>query len=453
MWHHGVGTVAGALVGAALPAVLGLAARVRRRSFVGCLVAAASFAPWLAVRDSHWVLPLDILTMFVLVLAAAADATVAPGFVALFGRLVRGAAAAVIGPVRLFADAQGALPSSQRPRFRRGVVALVRALPVLVLVGMLLASGDALLASWLQLPGTVDQWLANAFVVAGGACALAGVLHVARRHLPAVADAAPRPWTARSTETIAVLAGALVLESLFVVAQAVAALAGDAYVQRRTGLTYAEYARRGFFQLLAVAGIVGVIVLSVRHVADAAGDRRVRRTVRALAVALVAITVALVAVAVRRLHLYEEVYGLTMLRLYSTVFALWLGAVLVVAGVACVRGGRRPWLVPAVAGSAFVGVFAMNVVNPEAVVVRHDVALAARGGRFDPVYLAMLSDDATPALVHGTRTAPPAIARALRRQLCAPGFRRHDARPGLAANLADHRSQRLNDELCDGAGG
>ena len=245
------------------------------------------------------------------------------------------------------------------------------------------------------------------------------------------------------------LAGAFVLESLFAVAQVVAALAGDVYVQQRTGLTYAEYARRGFFQLLAVASIVGVIVLSARHVADAAGDRRVRRLVRALAVALVAVTAALVAVAVRRLHLHEQVYGLTMLRLYSTVFALWLGAMLVVAGVACLRDGRRRWLVPAVAGSALVGVFAMNVVNPEAVVVRDDVALAALGGRFDPVYLAMLSDDSTPALVHAARTAPPAVASALRRQLCAPGSRRHDARPGLAANLVDHRSQRLNDELCD----
>jgi hypothetical protein len=123
---------------------------------------------------------------------------------------------------------------------------------------------------------------------------------------------------------------------------------------------------------------------------------------------------------------------------------------LVVAAVAVVRAGPRRWLVPTVVGSALAGVFVMNVVNPEAVVVRHNVAFAVRTGKLDAVYLAMLSDDATPALVHAARTAPEPVASLLRRQVCRPGFRRHDAGSGLGANLADRRSQRASDALCDG---
>jgi hypothetical protein len=113
--------------------------------------------------------------------------------------------------------------------------------------------------------------------------------------------------------------------------------------------------------------------------------------------------------------------GLTMLRLYSTVFAYWVGAVfillgLVLAGVA----RRRAWLPSVAVGIGLVGLLWLNVANPEAIVVRHNVTFAERSGRFDPAYVSNLSDDAIPTLVdslpdldapaHGlvlTRLCPP----------------------------------------------
>ena len=66
------------------------------------------------------------------------------------------------------------------------------------------------------------------------------------------------------------------------------------------------------------------------------------------------------------------------------------------------------------AGTGLAALLALNVANPEAVVVRHNVDFAASSGRFDPGYLAELSDDAVPALEEALpRLQPDARARVL----------------------------------------
>ncbi len=96
-----------------------------------------------------------------------------------------------------------------------------------------------------------------------------------------------------------------------------------------------------------------------------------------------------------------------MLRLYSSVFAMWIGLVLVLAGgaLAGVDSGRA-WFPGAsmVAGLAIL--LGLNVVNPEAIVVRHNVDRAARTQKVDPGYLAEISDDAVPALVRALPRLP-----------------------------------------------
>ena len=72
--------------------------------------------------------------------------------------------------------------------------------------------------------------------------------------------------------------------------------------------------------------------------------------------------------------------------------------------------------------AGLVALLALNVANPEALVVRHNVAFAERTGRFDPLYLTDLSDDAVPALVD-------ALPRLVTRR--SPGRPRPGVRDGL----------------------
>jgi len=134
-------------------------------------------------------------------------------------------------------------------------------------------------------------------------------------------------------EATVVVGSLAALFGVFAVAQLVALSSGGRHVIRTAGLTYAEYARSGFFQLLAVAAITLVALLGLRAVADlsAPADRRRFTT---LALAVVGLTLVIVVVALRRLGLYQQAFGLTMLRLYSSIFAVWVGLVLVLAGCA-----------------------------------------------------------------------------------------------------------------------
>ncbi len=447
--RHGLGTAAGALAGAAGPVLLAAGTRMRDRRALACVAAAVALTPWLALRDSHWLLPLDVVVAGACVLTATAwgrGGPAADGMLELVRRLAATVARSATGPVWAWAHVRAARPTGVRvPRSQ--VLAALRALPLVALLGGLLVWGDALLASWLRLPVDAGTALAHVTVVVGGLVVFLG-LH---RAASTVATPPTRrvPSAARRVETTVLVIGAAVVETAFAAAQVVASAAGDGYVRSRTGLTYAEHARRGFFQLLAAAALALWFVLAARRSSIAAEGRQ-RRLLRAGALTVVLLSLVLVVVAVQRLRLYEAAYGLTMLRLYCTVFAGWLGVVFVLAGAACARLGSRPWLVPAVTASAVAGLLVMNALNPEAVVVRHNVAFAERTGRFDARYLVSLSDDAVPALVHATQTASPVVAGPLRQALCAPGSRHHDDGHGLAWNRADHRSMAALARLCDG---
>jgi hypothetical protein len=192
-------------------------------------------------------------------------------------------------------------------------------------------------------------------------------------------------------------------------------------VIQTAGLTYAEYARRGFFQLLAVAAITLATLLVLRSLVDQE-DRGIRRRFALLAEVTVVLTLVIVYVAVRRLGLYANVFGLTMLRLYCTIFANWIGAVFILLGIVLAGVGRsRSWWPSAAVGVGLAGLLWLNVANPEAIVVRHNVAFAAESGRFDPGYISGLSDDAIPAVVAALPELDPAARDVVLAGLCPPG--------------------------------
>ena len=161
------------------------------------------------------------------------------------------------------------------------------------------------------------------------------------------------------------------------------------------------------------------------------------------------LTLVIVGVALARLGLYEDAFGLTMLRLYSKVFAVWIGVVFVLlaldlAGLA----RRRAWLPPAAVAAGLLALFALNVVNPEAVVVRHNVAFAERSGRFDPVYLTDLSDDAVPALVDALPRLDPAARVVVLDRVCEMGSAGQATRPWWSYNGARDAAVEARNRVC-----
>jgi hypothetical protein len=185
----------------------------------------------------------------------------------------------------------------------------------------------------------------------------------------------------------------------FVAVQADVLLASDKdHVLRSTGLSYAEYARQGFWQLLIVTGLVLMVVaVAVRY---APMEKRAdRTTVRTLLGLLCALTLVVVAVALRRLYLYEEAYGWTRLRLWVHTFELWMGLVIVLIAIAGIRL-KAAWLPRAIATSAAVGLLALGLLNPDGFIATRNVNHFRDTGTADLAYLSGLSADAAPALDH-----------------------------------------------------
>jgi hypothetical protein len=319
------------------------------------------------------------------------------------------------------------------------------AVPLLLVLGALLASSDVLFAHVFDFAPDVGDLTTHLALIVLGAWGMAGLLRLAAATPPA--SVPQRFPLVGPTEAAIVLGSVTVLFTGFAVTQVVALAGGGRHVVETAGLTYAEYARTGFFQLVAVAVITLVVLLAVDVFTDVPAGAPRRRIV-VLSEACVGLTLVVVVSALRRLALYENAYGLTMLRLYAAVLVAWIGVSLILLGGWVLLGRDRTWFPVAAVGAGLVALLALNLVNPEVLVVRRNVALAERSGRFDPSYLAGLSDDAVPDIVRALPRLPAAVQAELVANVCS-----HPARTtkGWAAWNAAHRpADEARRQVCPG---
>ncbi len=269
----------------------------------------------------------------------------------------------------------------------------------LLVFGALFASADALVAEWWSdvLPDlSLGTSVLRAFiaVAVGGAVLAAAYLALN----PPYVD--PEGLTARPvTHRFEWLAPVVVVNAVFaafLIAQAAVIFGGHDYVERTTGLTYAEYVHQGFGQLtVATALTLLVIWATARKVPrETVADRAWMRVSLGL---LCLQTLVVVASALHRMNLYQDAYGFTQLRLLVDVFEGWLG-LLVVAVLAAGAMLRAAWLPRFALISGVVALLGLAAINPDAWIARHNVDRYADTGRIDWTYLRSLSDDAVPVL-------------------------------------------------------
>jgi hypothetical protein len=410
---------AGMAVGlAAVTAAVFATRRLVSTQAIGLAVLAPITGTFLALRSSPWViLPILVAVTGLLGLAAS----LASGGALQELSIPRAVGRGFVSTVHLVLAPGYALGAFAARRAPRAWAPVLRgagiAAPVVLLIGLLLGSADAVFASFFRLPTNADDVLAHAVLLVVGAWLVTGLL----RSADAV-DAEPFP--ARQprlgrVEARIVLAALVAVHAAFALAQVVATTQFGDHVLRDAGVTYADHARSGFFQLLAVAAITLVVLLGVRACADHDVP------LAALGVAAVALTLVVVGVALQRLGAYQDAYGLTMLRLASTAFAWWIGTVFLVLAVRLAGVARdRHWFLAAAGGLAFAALLVWSLANPEAVVARYDIDRAAAGRSVDVTYLTDLSDDAVPTIADRLSRLTPADRDQARLLLCArePGF-------------------------------
>lgn len=214
----------------------------------------------------------------------------------------------------------------------------------------------------------------------------------------------PRPTIAPAEIAVA-LSLLNLLFIAFLVVQVRYLFGGSGLVEVTEGLSYAEYARRGFFELLAATAFVVPVLL----IADwaAAGDALRRRVLRATSISLVVLLGGVLASAAYRMWLYQGAYGLTEDRLYGSMVMVWLAVVLAWLTLTVLRGRRRGFAFGAVvAGLACIA--ALHALNPHALIARVNISRAAAGAEVDGAYLRTLSADAVPTLLARMGALPQA---------------------------------------------
>ncbi len=213
------------------------------------------------------------------------------------------------------------------------------------------------------------------------------------------------PFSLRSIEVGMMLGSLDLLFLIFVVVQIRYFFGGSALVQATTGLTYADYARRGFFELVTVATLVLPLLL-VTHWLLPSEDSRAQRLFRVLAGVQVILLFVIMASAFQRMRLYQAEYGLSTQRLYPTAFMGWLAVVFVWFALTVLRGQRERFAFGAmVAGFLLIAV--LHALNPDALIARTNLERARAGRVFDAHYAGNLSADAVPELVAGLAALNP----------------------------------------------
>ena len=182
---------------------------------------------------------------------------------------------------------------------------------------------------------------------------------------------------------------------VFVVIQIGYFFGGEGRILAVADLTYAEYARRGFFELCAVA----VLVLPMQYGLDWLLQRAPapgKRAFRALALIQLGLLAVIMVSALQRMRLYVDAYGLTVLRLYSTAFMLWLAFVFVWSVVTVLRGRRERFALGFIV-LGWMALLGLNACNPDGLVLKTNLARMEAGKPFDARYASRLSADAIPS--------------------------------------------------------
>ena len=193
--------------------------------------------------------------------------------------------------------------------------------------------------------------------------------------------------------TVLVMVNAVYI--LFCAIQFTYLFGGEDVIRSIPDYTYAEYARRGFSELIVVTVINLSILLIGLHVTK--NDGKLDYLVLVLRCLLVLCTAIMLYSAHLRLKLYEEAYGYTYARIFAHTF---IGLLFVLFMLTLYKLWRREFpLLKAFAIAALLTYTTLNYVNVDAVIARKNIDRYIQTGKIDLEYLRELSYDAIPELI------------------------------------------------------
>ena len=289
---------------------------------------------------------------------------------------------------------------------------IVIALPIIAIFASLLASADVIFGQRLNdfmdvfnLENLPEYIFRMIYILVLG-YALAGVvLHASTESKDekiVVEDKPAIPQFLGFIESAIVLGSVVALFAAFVVIQFQYFFGGTTNIHV-DGFTYAEYARKGFGELVAVAFFSLLMLLTLSAVTKRETETQ-RKVYSGLGVTLVSLLLVMLLSAYQRLGLYEAVYGFSRLRTYTHVFLIWIGLLLIATIVLEILRKERMFAFAMLIAS-FGFAISLPILNVDVFIVNQNIQRELKSWTKDVVdldaqYFIDLSDDAVPTLVN-----------------------------------------------------
>lgn len=327
----------------------------------------------------------------------------------------------VVAPFRHVAEPFRSMAGESRksPHFGQALLGLLLALPVLFLVVPLLMQADAAYES--MMTGILDHLGGLVFrlvLTVLTAPLLVSLLFSYRKRLePPCADSRRERLQVAGTPFFIALLSCV---SLFYLSYLFSQLAYffsafSGMLPDGQGFTSAAYARRGFFELTAIAAVNILLLLLVLLLAKRGPTGRISPGVKALSLFIGVFTLLLGATAFSKMVLYIRLYGMTRLRVLTSVFMIGL-SVLMVSVLFRLFIGRFPFLRVAVAVSAVL-LLSVGFADVDRFVAGYNVQAYRDGSlpEVDVEHLGSLSVSAVPEVARLLDDADPAVAESARK--------------------------------------
>lgn len=379
----------------------------------------------------------------------------------------------LIRPIAVLANQPRTEPDPEagsRPKLRRSLAVLrglLLAIPVVLVFAGMLSEADPIfeqgltdLFAFLKIEN-LGEYIIRGILISILAYLLLGVyLHALYKDHDENLASEENRWIPRFlgfTEAAIVLGSVNLLFLAFVAVQFRYFFGGPDNIQVN-GFTYAEYARRGFGELVAVA-VFSLLLFIGLSVLTKKAEENSQKLFSGLGILLVSLVSVILVSSFKRLLLYEEAYGFSRLRMYTHVFIIWLG-VLLLAVILLEVFSRQRHFALAAAAAALGFALTLNIINVDGMIVQQNVNRTVRGESLDIAYLASLSEDALPALADLYNTDDGDLNPEIRAALACHAelnhqydYQNHPYRsfPWQSFHLSRFRAQQIWTELSEAA--
>lgn len=173
-------------------------------------------------------------------------------------------------------------------------------------------------------------------------------------------------------------------------------LFGSVNMKLPDNLTYATYARKGFFELVGVT-LLNVLIIIYSSTRVKNNDKTTTPLLKIINSVLVLFTLIMLFSAHFRMNLYEKVYGYTYLRFFTHYFMLYIALILIPLLI-------RIWYKKITFSKyliviSLIAYIVLNYINVDKIVIKNNIAHYNKTGTFDVTYISTLSYDSIPELV------------------------------------------------------